>query len=72
MLPVLNRQHCSAQAQICPVMPACPQHAVYYVLDEQEPLGGRIVIDYTRCDGCGQCVTACCGQAIEMRDEPVN
>jgi Pyruvate/2-oxoacid:ferredoxin oxidoreductase delta subunit len=68
MKPVLNKRRCSAQESICPVIPACSQQAVYYVQDEEEPLGGRIEFDYARCDGCGQCVEKCCGQAIEMRE----
>jgi len=70
--PVLNKRRCSAQAQICLAIPACPQQAVSYVLDEEEPLGARIEIDYARCDGCGRCAEECCGQAIEMREVPVS
>lgn len=40
--PVLNKRRCSAMEQICLAIPACPQHAMFYVADEQEPLGGRI------------------------------
>lgn len=70
--PVLNKRRCSAQEQICLAIPACPQHAIRYVADEDEPLGGRIVIDLACCDGCGLCAEQCCGQAIEMREVIVN
>lgn len=72
MKPVLNKRLCSAQEQICLAIPACSQQAVYYVADEEEPLGGRIEFDYGRCDGCGQCAEKCCGQAIEMREVLMN
>lgn len=68
LLPVIDKRRCSAMPDICLAIPACPAGAITYVEDEEEPLGGRIVVEYVRCDGCGACATACCGQAIEMRD----
>ncbi len=67
MKPYLDKRKCPAQNKICKAMPACPNGAIGYVEDEQEPLGGRIVFDYDLCDGCGQCAAECCGDAIEMR-----
>jgi Pyruvate/2-oxoacid:ferredoxin oxidoreductase delta subunit len=67
MKPTLIKKRCPVIKEICKVIPACPTGAVRYVQDEQEPLGGRIVIDETLCNSCGLCVTECCGQAIEMR-----
>lgn len=72
MKPVLNKRRCSAQVQICLAIPACSLQAVYYVEDEEEPLGGRIEFDYARCDGCGKCAEECCGQAIEMHEALVS
>ena len=43
-----------------------PREPITYQADEDEPLGGKIVIDLQRCDDCGLCVTACCGQAITI------
>jgi len=63
---MLNKRRCSAQEHICLAIPACPQRAIHYVPDEEEPLGGRIEFDYARCDGCGKCAEECCGQAIDM------
>lgn len=63
---VLDRK-CPAQQMVCTVISTCPQGAVRYVEDEAEPLGGRMEFDHDRCDGCGECATACCGHAIEMR-----
>jgi len=65
--PYVDKRKCPAQNKICKAIPACPNQAIGYVEDEQEPLGGRIVFDYDRCEGCGQCAAECCGDAIEMR-----
>ncbi|HOT91927.1 MAG TPA: hypothetical protein PLN71_10205 [Anaerolineae bacterium] len=68
MKPYIVKRKCPAQRDICKAIPACPHGAIGYVEDAQEPLGGRIVFDYALCDGCGLCVTECCGAAIELRD----
>lgn len=65
--PYIIKRKCPAQEQVCKAIPACPSGAIHYAADAQEPLGGKIVFDYDKCDGCGQCVTECCGAAIEMR-----
>lgn len=67
MWPVVIKRKCPAQKDICKAIAACPTGAIGYVEDAQEPLGGKIVFDHDKCDGCGQCVTECCGAAIEMR-----
>ncbi len=69
--PVIDRRKCPAQGDICTVIAVCEVGAVAYVEDAQEPLGGRIVIDYALCNDCGLCVPACCGHAIEMQAYPV-
>ena len=67
MQPHLIARRCPAQKDLCKAIEACATGAIYYVEDQQEPLGGKILFDYDRCDGCGLCVPACCGQAIEMK-----
>jgi Pyruvate/2-oxoacid:ferredoxin oxidoreductase delta subunit len=64
--PALNERKCPAQEQLCKAIPACPEGAIAYVADEKAPLGGRIVFDETRCNGCCACADACCGAAIEL------
>jgi ferredoxin len=66
MKPSVDKRKCPAQNELCKAIPACPTGAISYVEDENEPLGGKIVIDETLCNDCGLCVDACCGQAIEM------
>ncbi len=67
--PVIHKERCAAQPQICPPLKACPVRAIAYQEDDDEPLGGRIVIDLDTCDGCGRCVTICCGSCIEWVEE---
>lgn len=66
--PFIIKERCAAQPDICPPIKTCPLHAISYLEDDDEPLGGYILIDLTKCDGCGICVTNCCGQCIEMRN----
>jgi NAD-dependent dihydropyrimidine dehydrogenase PreA subunit len=66
MKPVINKRKCPAQKEMCRVIPACPTQAMAYIEDENEPLGGKIVIDEALCNECGLCVQECCGNAIEL------
>ncbi len=65
MTPTINKRKCPAQNELCKAIPACPTGAITYVEDEQEPMGGKIVIDVALCNDCGACIEACCGQAID-------
>ncbi len=67
MKAVLNERKCPAQGQICKVITTCPEGAVEYEVDESVPLGGRILINDKLCNGCGVCVDACCGLAIDIK-----
>jgi Pyruvate/2-oxoacid:ferredoxin oxidoreductase delta subunit len=67
--PFIIKERCAAQPDICPPMKECARQAISYMEDENEPLGGFISIDLDKCDGCGLCVTACCGHCIEMKEE---
>jgi NAD-dependent dihydropyrimidine dehydrogenase PreA subunit len=67
MIPYIIKEKCAAQPDICPPMKKCPQGAVYFTEDENEPVGGRIEIDMDKCDGCGICIDLCCGSCIGSR-----
>lgn len=67
MTAVLIKRKCPAQNDLCQAIPACPTGAIYYQADDNEPLGGKILIDKDRCNDCGTCVQACCGQAIKIQ-----
>lgn len=64
MKPLIDKEKCAAQPGICPSMKICDRKAIKFQEDENEPLGGRMEIDYSQCNGCGACIAACCGKAI--------
>ena len=66
MKPIINKRKCPAQKEMCKAIQACPNEALIYIADENEPLGGKIVLNEALCSECGICVEECCGQAIEM------
>jgi NAD-dependent dihydropyrimidine dehydrogenase PreA subunit len=66
MKPIITKRKCPAQEKFCKIIAACPNTAIFYMADENEPLGGRIVINLEKCNNCGACVTACCGQAVTI------
>ncbi|NSW93016.1 MAG: hypothetical protein HPY74_20645 [Firmicutes bacterium] len=68
MKPIIIKAKCPAQAMICKAIRACKNEAVKYIEDENEPLGGRIEIDYNKCEVCGTCAEECCGNAIVMAE----
>lgn len=72
MKPNLLKHKCMVQKEISrtyarTAIKACSVGAVVFVEDDEEPLGGKILFDLDKCNGCGKCATACCGEAIEMR-----
>lgn len=67
MTAVVIKRKCPAQDDLCKAIPACRTQAISYQADENEPLGGKILVDPEKCDDCGACVQACCGQAMEIR-----
>ncbi len=67
MKAYLDERKCAAQPEICRPIEVCPQSALVYVQDEEAPLGGRIILDNDKCDGCGLCIAECCGTALELQ-----
>ncbi len=67
MIAVIDRRKCASDQRICKSLRECPTSAIFWVEDEDEPLGSRMEIDPEKCDGCGICVPLCCGNCIEMR-----
>ena len=68
LLPQVDERKCPA-LETCPAIPACPEGAIRHVADRKTKLGGRIVFELAICTGCGDCVTACCGNAIALAEE---
>lgn len=67
MTAVIIKRKCPAQNELCKAIHACPSQAISYQVDENEPLGGKILVNSEKCNDCGACVEACCSQAIEMQ-----
>jgi ferredoxin len=67
MKAYINKQKCMSQINICKPINECPEKAIFYTEDENEPLGSRMEIDEEKCTGCGTCVSLCCGEAIELK-----
>ena len=44
MKPFVIKQKCPAQSLICTAIKNCQYNAISYVEDEEEPLGGKIVL----------------------------
>jgi small redox-active disulfide protein 2 len=65
--PALDERKCPA-LDSCPAISACLEGAIRHVADKNNRLGGRIVFEYAICTGCGDCVTACCGDAIILSE----
>jgi len=67
-IPSLDERKCPTQGKTCPAIPACQQDAKLYMADASARLGRRIVFDYDKCNGCETCITACCGDAIVLKE----
>ncbi len=63
----VDERKCPAM-ESCPAIPACSEGAIRHVTDRKTRLGGRIVIELSICNGCGDCVPACCGNAIVLAE----
>ncbi len=67
MKAYIDKRKCASDNRICKPFKECPQGAITWVEDEDEPLGSRMEVDADKCDGCGKCVELCCGDCIEIR-----
>jgi len=63
----IDKRKCSSDNRICKPLAECPEKAISWVEDEDEPLDSRMEIDGDKCTGCGICVPLCCGDCIEVR-----
>lgn len=66
MVAVIDKQKCASDPRICKPLKECPEHAIAWVEDEEEPLGSRMELDTNKCNGCGICAELCCGHCITL------
>jgi len=67
MKAYIDKRKCSSDKRICKPLGECPEKAITWIEDDDEPLGSRMEIDMDKCIGCGICVPLCCGDCIEIR-----
>lgn len=67
MKAIIDKAKCMSDNRICKPLQECPQGAIVWVEDDDEPLGSRMEVDNEKCVGCGTCVPLCCGNCIEIK-----
>jgi len=67
MKATIYRRKCASEKQLCKPLTECPEKAITWVENDDEPLGSRMEIDNEKCTGCGICVPLCCGDCIELK-----
>ena len=67
MKAYIDKNKCASDHRICKPLQECPEKAISCVEDEDEPLGSRMELDTSKCNGCGICVDLCCGHCITMK-----
>jgi len=67
MKAYIDKRKCSSDNRICKPLTECPEKAISWIEDEDEPFGSRMEIDEAKCTGCGICVPLCCGDCIEVK-----
>ena len=67
MRAYIHKDKCASDQRICRPLAECPEGAISWVQDDEEPLGSRMEVDGKACVGCGVCVSLCCGDCIELR-----
>jgi hypothetical protein len=50
-MPVILKEKCPAHANICKAIIACPNHAISYVEDDDEPLGAELKLTMQNVQG---------------------
>jgi len=67
MKAYIDKRKCASEKRLCKPLIECPEQAISWVEDDDEPLGSRMEIDEEKCNGCGICVPLCCGNCMEIR-----
>ena len=67
MKAYIDKRKCPSENRMCKPLSECPEKAISWIEDDDEPLGSRMEIDEEKCTGCGICVPLCCGNCIEVK-----
>ena len=67
MKAYIDKMKCYSENRLCKPLTECPEKAIAWIEDDDEPLGSRMEVDDAKCTGCGICVPLCCGDCIEIR-----
>jgi len=67
MKAYIDKRKCASEKSLCKPLTECPEKAITWIEDDDEPLGSRMEINEEKCTGCGICVPLCCGDAMEVR-----
>jgi len=67
MKAYVDKRKCPAGDRFCKPITECPEKAIVWIEDAEEPFGARIEIDEHKCNGCGICVPLCCSNCIELK-----
>jgi Pyruvate/2-oxoacid:ferredoxin oxidoreductase delta subunit len=67
MKAYIDKRKCPASNEFCKPLAECPEKAISWIEDEDEPFGSRMEIDAVKCTGCGICVPLCCGDCIVIK-----
>jgi NAD-dependent dihydropyrimidine dehydrogenase PreA subunit len=67
MKAFIVKERCASDSRICKPLKECPQKAISWIEDDDEPLGSRMEVDNNKCIGCGTCIPLCCCNCIELK-----
>ena len=62
----IDNRKCYSDNRLCKPITQCPEKAISWIEDENEPLGSRVEINAEKCTGCCICVPLCCGDCIDL------
>jgi len=67
MKAFIDKRKCPADNRFCKPVTECPEKAITWIEDENEPFGARMEVDAEKCTGCGICAPLCCADSIELK-----
>ena len=68
MKALVDLIRCPVHLSMCKPIKECPNQAILFSEDENAMLGVKMEVDPELCEGCGNCILVCCGDAISFVD----